>query len=60
MIIESYTNWTYVSPTLGYRTWRGRIYQVELGSQFYCGRLIKYISVNTAIGREWLAKLGSI
>jgi len=52
--LESYTDWIKGNANYQYRTWKGVIWRKEISRFFYGGSQIKYIRINTRIGREWL------
>ena len=51
--LEACGYWPVTKGRFQYRTWKGRIYRREKG-EFYGGYQIKFISLDTLIGQEWL------
>ena len=55
-IIEAADKWTKASDNLNFRIWKGRIWRQELNPAFYGGNQIKHISLDTKLGKEWVAE----
>jgi hypothetical protein len=57
-IITSKDHWTPVTVSMSARIWDNKIWKKETGPQYFGGYHIKYASLNSRIGREWLISFG--
>lgn len=57
-IITSANEWTPVSSTIHARIWDGKVWRKEFSPFYFGGYQIKYVAMDSRLGREWLASFG--